>query len=100
MSVKPKSARASRITVPVADPKMLRDICGPAHSHLQLVEQAFAEDDVRVDSQGQSGEIVVTGSGDGARNAAAALQAFARRIANGAEATSSELEAAIKIRHH
>ncbi len=97
MSVKPKSARASRITVPVADPKMLRDICGPAHSHLQLVEQAFAEDDVRVDSQGQSGEIVVTGSGDGARNAAAALQAFARRIANGAEATSSELEAAIKL---
>ena len=97
MSVKPKSARASRITVPVADPKMLRDICGPAHSHLQLVEQAFAEDDVRVDSQGQSGEIIVTGNGDGARNAAAALQAFARRIANGAEATSSELEAAIKL---
>ena len=97
MSTKPKSVRANRITVPVPDPKMLRDICGPAHSHLQLVEQAFADDDVRVDSQGQSGEIVVTGNGEGPRKAADALQAFARRIANGAEATSSELEAAIKL---
>ncbi|HOZ26058.1 MAG TPA: PhoH family protein [Hyphomonadaceae bacterium] len=97
MSTKPKPARPNRITVPVADPKMLRDICGPAHSHLQLVEQAFADDDVRVDSQGQSGEIVVTGNGEGPRKAADALQAFARRIANGAEATGSELEAAIKL---
>ena len=97
MSIKPKSTRANRITVPVSDPKMLRDICGPAHTHLQLLEQAFAEDDVRVDSQGQSGEIVVTGNGEGARRAADALQAFARRISNGAEASVSELEAAIRM---
>jgi phosphoribosylformimino-5-aminoimidazole carboxamide ribonucleotide (ProFAR) isomerase len=32
--------------------QLLRDVCGPAHSHLQLVEQAFADDGVRVDSQG------------------------------------------------
>ena len=70
MSIKPKSTRANRITVPVSDPKMLRDICGPAHTHLQLLEQAFADDDVRVDSQGQSGEIIVTGNGEGARKAA------------------------------
>jgi len=97
LSIKPKSTRANRITVPVSDPKMLRDICGPAHTHLQLLEQAFAEDDVRVDSQGQSGEIIVTGNGEGARKAADALQAFARRIANGAEASASELEAAIRL---
>jgi phosphate starvation-inducible protein PhoH and related proteins len=97
LSVKPKSTRANRITVPVSDPKMLRDICGPAHTHLQLLEHAFAEDDVRVDSQGQSGEIIVTGNGEGARKAADALQAFARRIANGAEASASELEAAIRL---
>jgi phosphate starvation-inducible PhoH-like protein len=95
--VKPKAARAQRYTVPVASPQVLRDICGPAHAHLQLVEQAFADDGVRVDSQGQSGEIVVTGHGEGARLAADALQAFARRVAGGAEATSSELEAAIKL---
>jgi phosphate starvation-inducible PhoH-like protein len=97
LSTKPKSTRANRITVPVSDPKMLRDICGPAHAHLQLLEQAFAEDDVRVDSQGQSGEIIVTGNGEGARKAADALQAFARRISNGAEASASELEAAIRL---
>jgi len=97
LSIKPKSTRANRITVPVSDPKMLRDICGPAHTHLQLLEQAFADDDVRVDSQGQSGEIIVTGNGEGARKAADALQAFARRISNGAEASASELEAAIRL---
>lgn len=97
MSVKPKSARTNRVTVPIADPKMLRDICGPAHAHLQLLEQAFADDAVRVDSQGQSGEIIITGNGEGPRHAADALQAFARRITNGAEATGAELEAAIKL---
>ncbi len=95
MSTKPKPTRANRYTVPVSSPQLLRDVCGPAHSHLQLVEQAFADDGVRVDSQG--GEIVVTGNGEGAKQAADALQAFARRIAGGAEANSAELEAAIKL---
>ena len=76
---------------------MLRDICGPAHANLQLLEQAFADDGVRVDSQAQSGEIIVTGEGDGARLAADSLQAFARRIANGADPTAAELEAAIRL---
>jgi phosphate starvation-inducible PhoH-like protein len=76
---------------------MLRDICGPAHANLQLLEQAFADDGVRVDSQAQGGEIIVTGEGDGARLAADSLQTFARRIANGAEPTPAELEAAIRL---
>jgi phosphate starvation-inducible PhoH-like protein len=97
VSVKSKPPRAHRYTVPVSSPQMLRDICGPAHAHLQLVEQAFSDDGVRIDSQGQSGEIVVTGNGEGAKLAADALQAFARRVAAGAEATSAELEAAIKL---
>jgi len=97
MSTKPKSPRANKFVVPVASQQMLRDLCGPAHVHLQMLEQAFADDGVRIDSQGQSGEIVVTGEGDGARRAAEALKAFARRIANGAEATAAELEAAIRL---
>jgi phosphate starvation-inducible PhoH-like protein len=60
-----------------------------------MLEQAFADDDVRVESQG--GEIVVTGNGEGARRAADTLQGFANRIANGAEATGAELEAAMKL---
>ena len=97
MSTRPKSPRANKFVVPVASQQMLRDLCGPAHVHLQMLEQAFADDGVRIDSQGQSGEIVVTGDGDGARRAADALKAFARRIANGAEATAAELEAAIRL---
>jgi phosphate starvation-inducible PhoH-like protein len=97
VSVKPKQVRTHRYTVPISSPQLLRDICGPAHSHLQLVEQAFAEDHVRADSQGQTGEIVVTGTGEGARLAADSLQAFAGRIANGAEPTAAELEAAIRL---
>ncbi len=95
MTTKPKTIRAHRFVIPIASPQVLRDICGPAHSHLQLLEQAFADDGVRAESQG--GEIVVSGNGDGARLAADALQAFLRRIENGADASSAELEAAIKL---
>lgn len=99
MSSKPKAPRnaGQRIAVPIASQQLLRDICGPAHAHLQLLEQAFADDGVRVDSQAQGSEIIVTGNGDGARQAADTLQAFARRIANGAEASAAELEAAIRL---
>lgn len=98
MSSKPKSPRDThRVTVPIASQQLLRDVCGPAHAHLQLLEQAFADDSVRVDSQAKGGEIVVTGNGDGAKQAADALQAFVRRIASGAEATGAELEAAIRL---
>ena len=45
----------------------------------------------------RAGEIVITGDGEGARLAAEALQAFAARIAAGAEATAAELEAAIRL---
>jgi phosphate starvation-inducible PhoH-like protein len=95
VSTKPKQARAFRHVIPVANPQLLRDLCGPHHLHLQHLEQAFADDGVRAESQG--GEIVITGNGDGARLAAEALQAFANRIANGAEATEAELEAAIRL---
>ena len=99
MSGKTRAPRSPghRFTVPITSQQMLRDVCGPAHAHLQLLENAFSDDDVRVDSQGQNGEIIVTGNGDGARLAADSLQAFARRIANGAEANASELEAAIRL---
>jgi phosphate starvation-inducible PhoH-like protein len=95
VSAKPRQTRAHRHVIPVASPQLLRDICGPAHSHLHQIEDAFAEDDVRAESQG--GEIVVTGNGEGARMATDALQAFAKRITSGAEAASAELEAAIRL---
>ena len=95
MSLKSRNARANRHVVPVGNPQLLRDICGPAHMHLQMIESAFATDDVRAESQG--GEITITGEGDGARLAAEALEAFIARIAAGADASAAELEAAIKL---
>ena len=97
MSDKTKTPRASRYTVPVASQQQLRDLCGPAHAHLQQLEHAFADDGVRIDSQAEESQLVVTGNGDGARHAAEALKAFAKRIASGAEATSAELDAAIRL---
>jgi len=78
VSGKSKTPRAHRYAVPVASQKLLRDMCGPAHAHLQLLERAFADDGVPVDSQSQGSEIIVTGDGDGARLAADALQAFGK----------------------
>lgn len=95
MNARAKAARGCRTVIPFKDPKLLRDVCGPAHAHLQLLEQAFADDEVRAESQG--GEIVITARENGCRAAAAALEAFAARIAAGAEATSAELEAAIRL---
>jgi phosphate starvation-inducible PhoH-like protein len=97
MSDKTKTPRASRYTVPVASQQQLRDLCGPAHAHLQQLEHAFADDGVRIDSQAEESQLVVTGNGDGARHAAEALKAFAKRIASGAEATAAELDAAIRL---
>jgi phosphate starvation-inducible PhoH-like protein len=95
MNARPKPGRGCRTVIPFSDPKLLRDVCGPAHAHLQLLEQAFVDDDVRAESQG--GEIVITAREDGCRPAAAALEAFAARIAAGAEASAAELEAAIRL---
>jgi phosphate starvation-inducible PhoH-like protein len=95
VTTKPKQVRTARFAIPIANPQLLRDVCGPHHTHLTHLEHAFADDGVRAESQG--GEIVITGNGDGAKQAADALQAFANRISNGAEASSVELDAAIKL---
>ena len=97
MSARTPQERAVRYAVPVASQQQLRDLCGPAHAHLQQLEHVFADDGVRIDSQAQSGELIVTGHGDGARRAAEALKTFAMRIAGGAEASLSELDAAIRL---
>ncbi len=97
VSVKPKSTRANRYTVPVASPQMLRDICGPAHSHLQLVEQAFADDGVRVDSQARAARSSSPAMAKAQSWPPTRCRLSRAVSANGAEATSAELEAAITI---
>ncbi len=87
--------KIGRHVVTIANPQLLREVCGPAHSHLQLLERAFSEDGLRAESQG--GEIVLTGREASARQAGEALEAFIQRITAGAEASAAELEAAIRL---
>lgn len=97
MSDDNKTPSGARYTVPGLTQNQLRELFGPAHVHLQMLEQAFADDAVRIDGHTKDGEIVITGRDEGARRASEALKAFARRIANGAEASPAELEAAIRL---
>ncbi len=96
MNTRSRQGRSFRLVHPVANPQLLRDLCGPAHVHLQMLEQAFSDDGVRVESQG--GEIVMTGDAEeGVRLAGSALQRFSDRVSAGAEASAVEMEAAIRL---
>ncbi|MEM8920756.1 MAG: PhoH family protein [Pseudomonadota bacterium] len=92
MSAKP--AR-SRRTVTVDSPDRLRDLCGPAHRHLQIIEQALQSFDVRAESQG--GAIYLEGVSPGPAIAERALTAFGDRIDAGADATTFELEGVLRL---
>lgn len=95
MSSGDRTVKTCRRVVPIESPQLLRDICGPAHSHLQMIEAAFADEGVRAESQG--GEIVLTGEESGCARAARAIETFAQRLAAGADASGAELEAAIRL---
>lgn len=95
MSSETRAPEQCKRVVPIESPQLLRDICGPAHSHLQMIESAFADEGVRAESQG--GEIILTGQERGCERAARAIEAFAKRLAAGAEATAGELDAAIRL---
>jgi phosphate starvation-inducible PhoH-like protein len=84
-----------RHVVRIANPQLLREVCGPAHSNLQLLERSFSDHDLQAESQG--GTIVLSGLDDAPRRAAEVLEAFVERIAAGAEASASELEAALRL---
>ena len=78
----------------VKNAERLRDLCGPHHKHLQLIETRLADHGVRLESQG--GAIVISGSQEGVGLAEAALADFERRLREGAEPTEAELDGAIE----
>lgn len=79
----------------VESPARLREICGPGHHHLQLLEQLFSDFDLHAESQG--GEILLKGLGDGPKLAESALVAFNDRLDAGAEASAFELEGVVRL---
>ncbi len=60
-----------------------------------MLEEAFAEDELRAESQG--GDILLSGKENGCDRAARAIDTFVERLAAGVEATGAEFAAAIKL---
>ncbi|MET0546210.1 MAG: hypothetical protein ABWZ40_07860, partial [Caulobacterales bacterium] len=85
-----KKDSSVRLTLLIPDPAHLRDLCGPHHSHLALIENAFG---VRAESQG--GGIEVQGEANDARLAQTALQHLAERLERGENVGASEVRAEI-----
>ena len=79
-----------RLTILVNDPAHLRDLCGPHHSHLALIENAFG---VRAESQG--GGVEVQGDSGAAKLAEMALQNLADRLERGENVGAAEVRTEI-----
>ncbi len=91
----PASAEAP-VTRLYAAPSLerLRDLCGPHHRHLLLIEQRLDAFGLRAESQG--GGVQLTGHPEGVAIAESALTEFERRLSAGAEASEMELEGALE----
>ncbi|MFC7292411.1 PhoH family protein [Hirschia litorea] len=90
-----KTANRTTRTFALEDSKRLRDLCGPGHRNLQVLELQLTEFDLKVESQG--GEIRIDGEGKGPALAEQALIAFSDRVEAGAEPSAFELEGVIRL---
>jgi phosphate starvation-inducible PhoH-like protein len=91
-SAKQDNTATSRV-YPVAQAERLRDLCGPHHRNLALLETRLKPFGLRAESQG--GGIKLDGAEEGVSIAEAALAEFERRLKNGAEPTEMELDGAL-----
>lgn len=78
----------------VAQAERLRDLCGPHHRHLALLETRLKPFNLRAESQG--GGIRLDGAEEGVSIAETALAEFERRLRGGAEPTEMELDGALQ----
>ena len=78
----------------VSNAESLRDLCGPHHRHLQLLETRLAEYGVKAESQG--GGIQLVGKAEGVSIAEAVLAELERRLRKGAEITDMDVDGALE----
>lgn len=78
----------------VCEAERLRDLCGPHHRHLTLLEARLKAFNLRAESQG--GGILLEGTQEGVSTAEATLAEFERRLRAGAEPTEMELDGALE----
>lgn len=89
----PVASTVSRV-YPVNQAERLRDLCGPHHRNLALLETRLKSFGLRAESQG--GGIKLDGVEEGVSIAEAALAEFERRLKNGAEPNEMELDGALQ----
>lgn len=89
----PEPQKVSRL-YEVRDSERLRDLCGPHHRHLTLLETRLKAFDVQAESQG--GGIRLSGAQEGVSIAEAALADFERRLRGGGEPSEMELDGALQ----
>jgi len=90
----PGTDTVSRI-YPVAQPERLRDLCGPHHRHLVLLETRLKP--YRLSAESQGGGIRLDGTEEGVSIAEAALAEFERRLRGGAQPVEMELDGALQV---
>ena len=78
----------------VRNAEWLRDICGPHHRHLQLVETRLADYGLKAESQG--GGILLVGKAEGVSIAEAVLAELERRLRTGAEISDMDVDGAVE----
>ncbi|MCA8897091.1 MAG: hypothetical protein KDA39_00050, partial [Hyphomonas sp.] len=78
----------------VSHAERLRDLCGPHHRHLTLLEARLKDYSLHAESQG--GGILLAGTAEGVSIAEAALAELERRMRSGAEITDMDLNGAIE----
>lgn len=79
----------------VRNAEWLRDLCGPHHRHLQLLETRLKEYGLRAESQG--GSILLVGAAEGVSIAEAVLAELEQRLRSGAEISDMDVDGALEI---
>ena len=93
ISAEPEAKTVSRL-YEVGEAERLRDMCGPHHRHLTLLETRLKTYGLSAESQG--GGILLAGSEEGVSTAEAALAEFERRLRAGSEPSEMELDGALQ----
>jgi phosphate starvation-inducible protein PhoH and related proteins len=98
LSVKRRSSASPEAPVSriyeVRNAEWLRDICGPHHRHLQLLETRLAEYGLKAESQG--GGILLVGKAEGVSIAEAVLAELERRLRTGADISDMDVDGAVE----
>ena len=92
-AAEPESKSVSRL-YDVREAERLRDLCGPHHRHLTLLETRLKAYGLSAESQG--GGILLAGAEEGVSIAEAALAEFERRLRAGSEPSEMELDGALQ----